>query len=134
MKRQSAYNKTGYFKAWMLNIMAFALLNVGFAQAAGAGVIGSEQVIESSLRQERITGIEQLVARDDVQRQLFALGVAPEAVLARVENMTDREITDMSEQLDQAVAGGDALAVLGIVFLVLLVLELVGVTDIFKSV
>jgi hypothetical protein len=118
----------------MLNIMAFALLNVGFAQAAGAGVIGSEQVIESSLRQERITGIEQLVARDDVQRQLFALGVAPEAVLARVENMTDREITDMSEQLDQAVAGGDALAVLGIVFLVLLVLELVGVTDIFKSV
>jgi hypothetical protein len=48
--------------------------------------------------------------------------------------MTDREITDMSEQLDQAVAGGDALAVLGIVFLVLLVLELVGVTDIFKSV
>jgi hypothetical protein len=36
--------------------------------------------------------------------------------------------------LDRQIAGGDAIAVIGVVFLVLLILELVGVTDIFKSI
>jgi uncharacterized membrane protein (Fun14 family) len=35
--------------------------------------------------------------------------------------------------MDQMPAGGDALAVIGIVFLVLIILELVGVIDIFKK-
>jgi len=35
--------------------------------------------------------------------------------------------------IENQVAGSDALAVIGVVFLVLMILELVGVTDIFKS-
>jgi hypothetical protein len=35
--------------------------------------------------------------------------------------------------MEQMPAGGDALAIIGIVFLVLLILEAVGVTDIFKK-
>ena len=42
--------------------------------------------------------------------------------------------TDDSGKIDQQIAGGDILAVIGIVFVVLLILELVGVTDIFKSI
>ena len=40
----------------------------------------------------------------------------------------------MSAQLDNMPAGSSVLVVVGIVFVVLLVLELVGVTDVFKSV
>jgi uncharacterized membrane protein (Fun14 family) len=39
----------------------------------------------------------------------------------------------LADGLDEAPAGGDALAVIGIVFLVLLILELTGVIDIFKK-
>jgi hypothetical protein len=35
--------------------------------------------------------------------------------------------------MDQMPAGGDLLAVIGIVFVILLILELVGVIDIFKK-
>jgi hypothetical protein len=37
-------------------------------------------------------------------------------------------------QIDSLPAGGDAIAVIGVVFLVLLILELVGVTNIFTKI
>lgn len=39
----------------------------------------------------------------------------------------------MQGQVDRLPAGGSALAVIGVVFVVLLILELVGVIDIFKK-
>ena len=48
--------------------------------------------------------------------------------------MTTAELLELESRFDEQVAGGDALGVIGAVFLVLLILELVGVTDIFKSI
>jgi hypothetical protein len=47
--------------------------------------------------------------------------------------MTDVELLALEGNLDKQVAGGDVLAVVGIVFVVLIILELMGVTDIFKA-
>jgi hypothetical protein len=49
-------------------------------------------------------------------------------------HLTDEEIAALHGRIEQQVAGGDAIAVIGVVFLVLLILELVGVTDIFKAI
>ena len=62
-----------------------------------------------------------------------ALGVDPAAVDARVARLTDSELQSLADRMQQMPAGGDALAIIGIVFLVLLILELVGVIDIFKK-
>jgi hypothetical protein len=48
--------------------------------------------------------------------------------------LSDSELLLLEAEMDRQVAGGDALAVIGTVFLVLLILELVGVTDIFKKI
>ncbi len=40
----------------------------------------------------------------------------------------------LEAEMDRQIAGGDALSLIGAVFLVLLILELVGVTDVFKSI
>jgi hypothetical protein len=50
----------------------------------------------------------------------------------RVRAMTDAELAVLDEQLAEMPYGGDLLAVIGVVFIVLLILELVGVIDIFK--
>ena len=55
-------------------------------------------------------------------------------MLARVDQMTSAELASFESSLNQGIVGGDALAIIGTVFLVLLILELVGVTDIFKSI
>ena len=62
-----------------------------------------------------------------------ALGVDPSAVDARVARLTDSELRSLADRMEQMPAGGDALAVIGIVFVVLIILELVGVIDIFKK-
>ncbi len=73
-------------------------------------------------------------AREDIERQLTTLGVDPELAQLRVAAMTGAEIAELAETIEDAPAGGDGvLTVLGITFLVLLILELVGVIDIFKK-
>jgi hypothetical protein len=60
-------------------------------------------------------------------------GVDPLAVQLRVGNMTDAELLTLEGNLDKQVAGGDAVAIVGAVFIVLIILELMGITDIFKN-
>ena len=47
--------------------------------------------------------------------------------------LSDSELVQLSENIDQAPAGAGVVEVVGIVFIVLIILELVGVTDIFKK-
>jgi hypothetical protein len=78
-------------------------------------------------------GLREWLATDAVRNQLLELGVAPEAVDARIAALTPDEQRALAERLGELPAGGDVLAVIGVVFLVLLILELVGVIDIFKK-
>jgi hypothetical protein len=118
----------------LFNYLALTIVCMGFVQVSHAEVIGTEQLISSEAREAAMTRIESIVMRDDVRQQLSNLGVSQEVVLARVDRMTDSELASFESSLSQGIVGGDALAVIGAVFLVLLILELVGVTDIFKSI
>ena len=57
----------------------------------------------------------------------------PPSVEGRLDALSDAEVATLAGQIGEAPAGGDALAVIGIVFVVLIILELVGVIDIFKK-
>lgn len=114
-------------------LMMANLVTLGFAQSAGAGVIGTEAAILGEERAERIARINAVLSREAVQQQLERLGVDPADAQARVASLSDAELVALERRMDELPAGAGALEVLGIVLLVLLVLELVGVTDIFKS-
>lgn len=106
---------------------------LGFVPSAQGAVVGTEIALASLERAERIERINSVLARDDVRAELERLGVAPADALARVAALSDAELLTLEQRMDELPAGSGALEVLGIVLLVLLVLELVGVTDIFKS-
>jgi hypothetical protein len=92
-------------------------------------------VIQSQERTARIERITAVLERDTVQRQLVALGVNPADARQRVAALSDSELQSLEQRMDELPAGADgALTVLGIVLLVLLVLELLGVTDVFKAI
>jgi len=118
---------------FVVRIVSLSLLSLGLAQASGAAMIGTQQVIQSESREARITRVETFLARQDVATQLVMFGVDPLAVQSRVGNMTDAELLALEGRLDRRIAGGDAIAVIGVVFLVLIILELMGITDIFKA-
>jgi hypothetical protein len=103
------------------------------AQTSTASMIGTQQLLQSDARNASVIRVASILAREDVASQLVRLGVDPQAVQSRVGNMTDSELFALEGKLDKQVAGGDAIAVIGVVFLVLIILEFVGVTDIFKK-
>ena len=65
---------------------------------------------------------------------MAAMGVDPDMAAERVATLSDAEVQNLAGNIESAPAGGDVLAVVGIVFVVLLILEAAGVTDIFKSI
>ena len=101
---------------------------------AHSAAISTSELIQAADRSENLSRLQTVLYRADVQRQLIALGVDPGAALRRAQGLSDEELRLMANQLADLPAGGDALAVVGALFLVLLILEVVGVIDIFKKV
>ncbi len=119
-----------------ITVMVLALLlgTSGLVAQVQAAMIGAPDVLRTEQRLQVRDRMAQLLTQESVQRSLQALGVAPEQARARVQSLTDEDLDQLATRLDELPAGSGALEVIGIVFLVLLVLELVGVTNIFNRI
>jgi|TARA_R100000005_G_scaffold86601_1_gene55536 hypothetical protein len=115
----------------LLQITAFLVAStVGTAQAA---IIGTAEHLTDQNRNVQLAQISATLANDTVQQHLLDMGVSPEDTLARINALSDAELQQLAQQLDTLPAGSGALGVLGALFLVLLVLELIGVTNVFSK-
>ena len=123
------------FQKLILTPFLVAALSLSLvANTANAGVIGTQQAMSAELRSAKETQVRSSLARDDVRQAMQQLGVDPADAEARIASLSDAELLQLEGQLDRLPAGGDALAVIGVVFLVLLILELVGVTNVFNRI
>lgn len=118
----------------VFNLVSVSLISLGFMQGAAAGPIGTQALLESEIGAARTARLDVLLEREDIARQLAAFGVDPAEIRQRVAAMSDAEIAALERRIDARLVGGDALGVIGAVFLVLLILELVGVTDVFSKI
>ena len=101
-----------------------------------AAMIETETVMDTARGQEAREYLNQLLAREDVQAALIARGIDPLEAKARVNSLSDAEVIVIADQIEQLPAGGDSFLgiVLGIailVFIVLVITDLTGVTDVF---
>jgi hypothetical protein len=102
--------------------------------AAQAGIVATSAIVRTD-RDADLTSIRSHLERDDVRAQMERMGVDATAVDSRIAALSDSELHSMATQMQNAPAGGDGLlAVIGIVFVVLLILELTGVINIFNRV
>jgi hypothetical protein len=123
----------GLPRTLLVQILAIALLNVGSPLVVQAEVIGTLAGLESAQRDTDLARVNRVLATAEARDQLQALGVDPAQVEARLAGLTDSELSTLADKLEHGPAGGDILAVIGVVFVVLLILEAVGVIDIFKK-
>ncbi|MCU7810045.1 MAG: PA2779 family protein [Candidatus Thiodiazotropha sp. (ex Notomyrtea botanica)] len=110
--------------------LSLFLLHIGVAQSA---IIGNAQLIGQAQGHERAVLLEAL-EREQVHQYLTSLGADAEQVKARLAQMTDEEIATLSQRLGDLPAGGDALGVILVVFIVFVVTDAIGATDIFPFV
>lgn len=120
------------FQRACVALISVSFLAVGMQVPAVAGVIGTTEAISASSQQDSLATVRAAIDRDDVRAKFAELGVDAAELDGRLAALSAAELATLADQLDEAPAGGDALAVIGIVFVVLLILELTGVIDIFK--
>lgn len=114
-------------------VVAVSLVCSGYAANVSAAVITTQEALSAEQRVAAEREVREKLARDDVRQAMLRLGVDPAEADARIAALSDAELLQVQGRLDTLPAGGDgALAVIGIVFIVLLILELTGVIDIFK--
>jgi hypothetical protein len=121
------------WRASAVSILTVAIVNVGFVSAASAAIVDTEALIAPS-RDTDLAAVRAQLDRQDVRQQMQELGVDAASIESRLASLNDRELHQLAQEMQSAPAGGDILALIGAVFVVLLVLELVGVIDIFKKV
>jgi len=122
------------YKKTIAMILVFTLILAGFTAQVSAAVIGTQQSLSMENRSTYIAGIQSRLATDEVRQALIKLGVDPEQAASRVAALSDQELAQLNGQLDSLPVGSDGtLALIGAVFLVLVILEFTGVIDIFKK-
>ena len=117
---------------------SFAFQPYFTATAARGGIIGTESVINTFQGEKSRTRITAFLERQEVQEALVQKGIDPAQAKKRVASLTDKEISRICKMLDKLPAGGDGIgAVVGavvLIFFVLLITDLLGLTNVFPFV
>ncbi len=125
--------KLSLWRRCALGVLAVSMLNMGMMSAASAAIVDTSALVATD-READLGAVRERLASADVRAQMEKMGVDATAVEERVSRLNDRELHQLAADLRNAPAGGDgALALIGAVFVVLLILELTGVIDIFKK-
>ena len=98
---------------------------------AQAAMIGNQQIINQSQSQQTRGSLQQLLAQDTARQQLQAWGVNPEQIQNRIDSLTDSELARINQQVDTLDAGGNVLGILLVIFIVFVITDVIGATDIF---
>jgi len=91
---------------------------------------GDALALDSGLLESRI---EAYLLQDEVAAQLEAYGVSHDMALQRVSNMSPDELQQIAGRIDAMPAGQGVVAIAGTVFIVLIILEFLGVTNVFTK-
>jgi len=125
--------KLSLWRKTSIAIVSVAILNMGLAGAASAAIADTSSLVSTD-RASDLSAVRAQLERADVRAKLEEMGVDAAAVDRRIAGLNDRELHRMAVDMQNAPAGGDAVWIVGAVFVVLIILELVGVIDIFKKV
>lgn len=114
-------------KSTLIGCLSATVLIVGNVHAEA---ISSDTVMQTQVAQYNKAQLIDMVNRADVQSKLMSLGVNSHDAVARINAMTESEIAQLNNEINQAPAGGIVGAVLT-VLAVIAILDLAGVTDVY---
>ena len=117
-----------------LMILVSAPLSTVHAALVTTDEVVADPIAASADREKIVNFLQQGAVRD----RLVAMGVKPSEVEARLAALSPAELAQISDRIDQMPAGQSAIGVVVgailIIFLVLLITDLVGLTDVFPFV
>jgi len=121
----------------VLVMLAFSTFST-FSTPAGAAMVKTSETFKLNQHDLSQKRIHMFLDRSDVHHHLVAWGINPDEAKARVDSLTDAEIENIASRLGHLPAGGNAVGtIVGaalIIFIVLLLTDILGFTDVFHFV
>lgn len=110
-------------------ILAISATSLFIAIPAQAGMVGTASLSNSM---QVTTGAEALAEqRHWIQTQLEANGVEPADAALRVSSLSDNQVQQIHQRIEEMPAGAGALGAIVFIALVLVVTDLTGLTDVY---
>jgi hypothetical protein len=107
-------------------------------QTVLAKMISVETLQDAGRVEDARTFVNSVLSRDEVTASIVARGIDVHEAMARIDALSDAEIIALADRMEQLPAGGSAFGtIVGaavIVFIVLLITDIMGFTDIFPFV
>lgn len=101
---------------------------------AQAAMMGTDTLIQHRETQLNRQMLLETMEREDVRQQLIRMGVNPADAKKRIEALTASEISLMQQQMDAMPAGGSALGILLTILVILIITDILGLTDVFPRI
>lgn len=122
----------------LIQCLIASLIFAGLPVSAGAAIVGTDAAIHGAEADADRARVRAFIARAEVGDYLRTQGVPAEEALARVDALSDAEVRALAQRLDELPAGasvaGDLVGAAVVVFIVLLITDILGFTDIFPFV
>lgn len=102
--------------------------------AAHAAMITTDGLIANEQRAALERKVMRLTERDAAAKVLARNGVTPKDVEKRLNRLSNQELRKLADKADQIPAGGSVLGVVLAVILILVLLDLLGATNVFPAI
>ena len=126
-----------YCENWRNALVAILCLSLsGLSQPveAASGFVSTDDYLALEDRQVIVERVQSSLLQERVSAQLAVLGVDPELARERVAVLPDSDLIAMDQRLQDMPAGAGVLELVLVVFVVMLILDLTGVTDLFPTI
>jgi len=122
------------YQRFICTTLTVAMLGLGVNTTATAAMVTTEDLVTAKELNLKRDHIRDWLVRDEVRDQLIVHGVDPSQARDRVASMTDSEVVSVAGKIDELPAGGGGLELVLIIFLVLVITDILGITDVFAFV
>lgn len=114
------------FKSLVQSFFLSLLVTAAVWQPSQAAMVGTMDLTPEYSSTQDIA-----VMREQIENQLVELGVEPGIAGERVIAMSDAQVTEINQRLSDLPAGADAGSVILTLFIVFVITDVIGATDIF---
>jgi hypothetical protein len=103
--------------------MAFMMSNVPHIAAAESKLAATTELVSELTRTQAEDQVESYLQMAEVRKGLEARGISPDEVSKRLASLSDFELKQLADQMDQARYGGDILIAILVVVLIIFLIK-----------
>ena len=128
------YKSVAPLVALIFTVMQCLMIPLVHAAPVSGTMLSTSDVLIGESRAENRASILRVLDRQDAAQALTRFGVSEEQLVQRLDRLTDAELATLAQQSDSLPAGESAVGALVFILVLLLVLDLLGVTNVFPGI